>query len=239
MLYLYQWIKNNEEILGENINILKSGKSKKGDLIQVKVIPSDGKANGEPFQSDPVRILNSPPVIQQVRIEPKMAYANDRLKAYIRGNDVDGDSIDYTFQWVKNGVVLTEEKTEVLEKGRFKKGDSIAVTVTPDDRESQGISRRSEAITIQNSPPMIVSSPPTSVKGNDYIYQIQAYDPDNDPISFSLKSAPRGMEIDKETGLIRWNIQRNDRGSHSIEVEVADQEGARAVQRFVFNLEIK
>ncbi len=239
VIYHYQWMKNNEEISGANMNILKSGNFKKGDLIQVKVVPSDGKTAGEPFLSDPVKILNSPPMLHEVVIEPKMAYANDRLKISTKSDDIDGDSIYYTFQWVKNGVILTEEKTDVLEKGGFKKGDSIAVTVTPDDSESHGTSKKSEPIIILNSPPVIISSPPTSIEGNDYTYQVKAYDPDNDPISFALKSAPKGMEIDKETALIRWAIQTKDRGTHSIEIEASDKEGGKSFQRFVLNVEFR
>jgi hypothetical protein len=239
LTYRYQWIKNDKEIPGENKESLKSENFKKGDFIRVKVVPSDGEAVGEPFLSGPVKILNSPPVIQEVRIEPKMAYANDHLKVHVKSNDIDRDFIYYTYQWEKNGAVLTEEKGEVLERGRFKKGDSISVTVTPDDRESQGISKKSEPITILNSPPIIVSSPPTSVEGNDYIYQVKAYDPDNEPISFALKSGPKGMEIDKDTGLIRWAIRSQDRGTHSIEIEASDKEGAKSFQRFVLNIEIR
>jgi hypothetical protein len=239
LTYRYQWIKNDKEIPGENKESLKSENFKKGDFIRVKVVPSDGEAVREPFLSGPVKILNSPPVIQEVRIEPKMAYANDPLKVHVKSNDIDRDFIYYTYQWEKNGAVLTEEKGEVLERGRFKKGDSISVTVTPDDRESQGISKKSEPITILNSPPIIVSSPPTSVEGNDYIYQVKAYDPDNEPISFALKSGPKGMEIDKDTGLIRWAIRSQDRGTHSIEIEASDKEGAKSFQRFVLNIEIR
>lgn len=237
--YRYQWMKNNEEIPGENKNILKGGNFIKGDLVQANVIPSDGQIEGKPFLSAPVRILNSPPVIQEVRIEPKMAYASDSLRVNIRSYDVDGDSIDYTYQWEKNGAVLSEERSEVLEGGRFIRGDSIAVTVTPDDRESQGSPKRSEPITIFNSPPVIVSSPPTSMQGNDYTYQVKASDPDNDPIFFSLRSAPTGMKIDKETGLIQWTIQAKDKGTHSIEVEASDKEGAKSFQRFSLNVEIR
>ena len=236
--YHYQWVKNDEEISDENKNILKSGNFRKGDLIRVKVTPSDGKTEGTAFLSDPVKILNSPPVIQELWIEPKMVYANDPIRVHIKSNDFDGDSIYYTYRWEKNGVVLTEERAVVLEVGRFKKGDLITVTVTPDDRESQGPSMRSQPIMILNSPPVIVSSPPTSVKENDYIYQVKAYDPDNDPISFALKSGPKGMEIDKDTGLIRWAIRGQDRGTHSIEIEASDKEGARSFQRFALNVEI-
>jgi hypothetical protein len=237
--YHYQWVKNDEEILAENKNILEIVNFRKGDLIRVKVTPSDGKKEGGTFLSDPVRILNSPPKIQELWIEPKMVYANDPIRVHVKGHDPDGDSIYYTYQWEKNGAVLTEEKGEVLEKGRFKKGDSITVIVTPDDGEASGKPKKSEAMIIANSPPIIISSPPTSVEGNDYIYQVKAYDPDNDPIFFALKSAPKGMEIDKETGLVRWAIRGQDSGTHSIEIEASDKEGAKSFQRFVLNIEIR
>ncbi len=237
--YAYQWVKDEEEILEENKNILGSEHLRRGDMIQVKVTPSDGKAEGTPFLSPPVKILNSQPVIEEVWIEPKIAYASDRLRALVKGVDRDGDSINYTYQWTKNGALLAEENTDLLEKGRFKRGDTIAVMITPDDRENQGVSKKSQPITIVNSPPIIVSSPPTSIEGSDYVYQVKAHDPDNDPVSFAIKSAPKGMEIDKETGLIRWIIQWKDRGAHSIEIETSDPDGGKSSQRFVLNVEVR
>jgi hypothetical protein len=72
--------------------------------------------------------------------------------------------------------------------------------VTPNDVESADTSRKSEPVTIANGPPIITSSPPHKTNGNTYTYQVAANDPDNDPIIFTLKTAPQGMEIDKETG---------------------------------------
>jgi hypothetical protein len=46
------------------------------------------------------------------------------------------------------------------------------------------------------------------------------------------------MEIDQEKGLVRWTIQPKDKGTHSIEIEASDQEGAKSFQRFVLNVEI-
>lgn len=66
----YQWIKNDQEIAGENQSSLKADRFQKGDLIQVRVIPSDGKAEGPSYLSPSVKILNSPPVIQEVWIDP-------------------------------------------------------------------------------------------------------------------------------------------------------------------------
>ena len=237
--YRYQWIRNGEEIVGENKSILKSGNFRKGDLIQVKVTPSNGKVDGKPFLSDPVKILNSPPMIEEVRIEPKMAFSRDNLRVYVKSFDADGDFVYYTHQWEKNGVVLNEERTEILERTRFKKGDSIRVTVTADDREIPGSPKKSEPVIISNSSPIIISSPPTSTEGTTYLYKVKASDPDNDPIVFNLKSAPKGMEMDKNTGFIRWEIRPEDRGSHLIVIEASDNEGAKSVQQYTLTIEFK
>lgn len=235
----YQWLINEEEIAGENKDILKSEKFKKRDIIRVKVIPSDGKDEGPPFFSEPIKVLNSPPVIKEVQIEPKEAYITNDLKVIVKNSDPDGDSVYYSYQWEKNGVPIPEEKDEVLKNGRFQKGDSIVVTVTPDDQESFGKSVKSNPIIILNSPPQIISSPPTSTKGEKYLYQVKVNDPDGDLVTYSLKSGPKGMEIDKETGLIQWEINKEDRGNHTVEIEVSDDEGAKSIQKYTFSIDIK
>jgi hypothetical protein len=239
LTYRYQWIKNDNEISGENRETLKSGNFRKGDLIQVKVIPSDGRTVGEAFLSGPVKISNTPPVVEEVHIEPKLPYANSDLKAVVKSTDSDGDSIRYLHKWEKKGIVLSEEDIGILEANRFKKGDSVTVTVIPNDGETSGKPKKSEAILIQNSPPIIFSSPPTHLNGNTYIYQVKAEDPDNEPIIFALKRAPKGMEIDKETGLIRWEIRKEDQGVQSIEIEVSDSKGTKSFQKYTLTIEMR
>lgn len=237
--YRYQWIKNGEEIVGENQSSLKGGNFRKGDLIRVRVTPSDRKVTGTPFLSPPVKIHDSPPVVQEVWIEPKVAYVTDSLKAAVKSSDQDGDFIYYNYQWEKKGLILSDERGETLEKGRFKKGDSIAIAVTPDDREALGTPKRSELLIITNSPPQIVSSPPTSVEKMTYNYQVKVNEADNDPITFTLKSGPRGMGIDKKTGLIRWEMRKEDKGTYPVEIEVSDNEGAKSTQRYTLTIDFK
>lgn len=237
--YQCQWMKNDDDLATEKKEILKSVNFRKGDIIRVRVTPSDGKVDGKPFLSPPVKILNSPPVIQEIGIEPQIAYANGPLRVHLKSFDADGDFIYYTYQWEKNGVALTEETREVLEQGRFKKGDSISVTVIPDDREAKGLPKKSASIVILNSPPIITSAPSTAVEGMTYHYQVKADDPDRDPILFVVKAGPKGMTIDKETGLIRWEIRKEDRGTHSIEVEASDNSGGRSIQRYTLTVEYR
>jgi hypothetical protein len=239
MTYQYQWIRNDEDLVGEKKEVLKAVNLRKGDLIRVRVTPADGKAEGKPFLSEPVRILNSPPVIEEVRIEPKIAYADDLLKAQVKGFDADGDFIQYTYRWERNGAPLSEGGGESLKPGQLKKGDSVFVVATPDDRETNGLPKKSEPVVIANSPPMITSAPSTRVDGTAYLYQVKAHDSDGDPIQFALKAGPKGMTIDKETGLIRWEIRKDDKGTYPIEVEASDNEGAKSVQRYTLTVDFR
>jgi len=239
IIYRYQWIKNDEDIVGENKNTYKPEDLKKGDIVQVRIIPSDGKEEGKPFLSAPVKILNAPPVIEEVWIEPKMPTAKENLRAFEKSVDADGDPIYFTYQWEKNGVVSLDERKEILEQGRFKKGDTITVTMVPDDREIIGVPKKSAPVTILNSAPIIGSSPPFSIDGTKYIYQVKASDPDDDTVTFSLKSGPKGMKIDQKIGLIQWEIQKEDKGTHPIEIEVRDNEGAASFQRYTLVVEVR
>jgi len=239
MTYEVQWMVNDREIHTGDGSLLKRGNFKKGDSIQVKVTPSDGKTQGKPFLSLVVRIRNSVPVIEKVWIEPKVVHAQDQLKVVVESSDKDKDFIYYTYQWEKNGTALTEEKGETLESRQFKKGDSLSVVVVADDREAVGTPKRSDPVVVSNSPPVITSSPPTSLKGNAYFYQVKAEDPDLDPVSFSLKSAPKGMVIDQRTGLLRWEIQKENEGTQVLEIEASDPDGAKSLQHYTLAVEFR
>jgi hypothetical protein len=237
--YDYVWMKNDAEIAGAKTSILASGNFRKGDFISIKVTPSDGKADGKPFLSPSVKILNSPPVIQKVWIEPNVAHTTDELKVRVESFDRDGDSVYFMYKWEKNGVVLSEVSGDTLEQGEVKKGDSVVVVVTPDDRAVLGEPRKSSPVVIVNSPPLILSSPPPSLKGNIYLYPVKAEDPDKDPVTFTLRAGPKGMELNPTTGLLRWEIRKEDEGTHGIEIEASDPEGAKSLQQYTLSVKFK
>ena len=86
---------------------------------------------------------------------------------------------------------------------------------------------------------MVTSSPPSRVEGNTYLYPVKARDPDNDPVTFVLKTGPQGMMIDKNSGLVRWEIRKENKGTHSVEIEASDSDGARSLQRYTLTVDFK
>tara|TARA_R110001599_G_scaffold233082_1_gene432254 strand:- start:3510 stop:8678 length:5169 start_codon:yes stop_codon:yes gene_type:complete len=84
-----------------------------------------------------------------------------------------------------------------------------------------------------NNPPVITSVPPaTSSVGNLYTYTVQAQDIENDPLTYTLSSAPVGMAIDANQGVINWTPSSNQEGVHTINVVVSDSQGNTASQGF-------
>ena len=84
-----------------------------------------------------------------------------------------------------------------------------------------------------NQPPLITSAPPIAAKTDTaYLYQVRAFDPNNDPLTFALVAAPAGMSIDGSTGLLQWTPTSRQAGDHAVTVRVQDTGGLVATQHF-------
>ncbi|AFY70885.1 RHS repeat-associated core domain protein [Thalassoporum mexicanum PCC 7367] len=77
-----------------------------------------------------------------------------------------------------------------------------------------------------NNAPIIISEPQTDgFTATGYVQRIEAIDPDDDALSFTLTEAPTGMAIDPETGWISWTTKPENAGAHDISVMVDDGRG--------------
>jgi len=230
--YVYQWRKNGGEIMGETESTLESNCFFKGDTIEVRVMPYKGELIGKFKRSKPVVILNSPPVVKSASIEPSPAYANNDLKVKVDAFDADGDYIRYTYQWKKGNRELQGETGLTLSSSYFKKGDKISYWASATDGESEEKQFYSGTTLIHNSPPSIVSQSSGKVTGGSlYEYKVVAEDADGDALTYKLSSAPEGMTINVSTGMIKWNIAREQRDvNYEFKVIVIDAEGAVAIQ---------
>jgi hypothetical protein len=82
-----------------------------------------------------------------------------------------------------------------------------------------------------NRPPQIISAPIISASTNNlYTYQVQAVDPNNDPLSFAV-TGPAGMTINN-TGLISWTPAPDQTGSIPVVIQVSDGRGGIAQQPY-------
>jgi translation initiation factor IF-1 len=233
--FRYQWLANGRPIGGEAGPTLNPRELRRGDKVTVEVTPLDGKMEGPRFQSDEVVVGNSLPVVNQVVLEPSVLRAGDRVVAKVEGEDLDHDEIRYTFRWWRNQAVVSEGEQNTLETTGFARGDMIVVEATPHD-SGKGKPRLSEPVTISNGAPKITSIPAGAFGQGRYEYLVTGSDPDGDPLTFSLQSAPPGMTIDSKTGRIEWRIAADAQGSHRARVVVEDGHGGQAFQEFELHL---
>jgi hypothetical protein len=66
--------------------------------------------------------------------------------------------------------------------------------------------------------------------GSMYSYNLTGYDPDYDPIYWSLVSGPWGMSIDPNWGTLRWLPDVTQVGNQTVTVKLTDPYGGSVTQ---------
>lgn len=87
-----------------------------------------------------------------------------------------------------------------------------------------------------NNAPVITSKPrEVAVLNRPYVYQVNAFDVNGDPLTFTLNAPPSGLTVN-EVGLIIWTPTAQQFGSNSISLQVSDGRGGTAVQNFAIQV---
>ncbi|MGB9734905.1 MAG: putative Ig domain-containing protein [bacterium] len=212
---------------------------KKGDNITAVVSYLNDRGKHEEIVTPAIVVKDSPPVITSITLEPQSPTIASTVYARVKTFDPDGDQVSLRYQWYVNGSPVNNDSGDSFSCSSYRHGDLISVVATPSDGEETGVSVASNSIYIQDSPPVIVSTPPTSITGSTFYYKVEATDLDNDPLSYRLESAPPGMTIDKD-GNISWDVKNAPLSSAvPVKVVVDDGYGGKASQTFTLNIEKK
>jgi hypothetical protein len=226
-----QWLLNGEPTDWTTERIKIPG-LRKGALLSCRLIPNDGKEDGKVYETEPVRIINSPPVIKDIGISPVNPGTKDDIKASAEVYDPDDDPVEVEYKWYINNKVVPDVKGDTLPSSYTKKGDIVVVSATPFDGEARGREYLSNPVVVQNSPPVITSNPPSTLEGGRFVYKVEATDPDGDKITFTLKEGPPEASITEDGLLV---IQPVPPGEIYVKIEVSDESGATSYQEFRFS----
>ncbi|MEW8690111.1 MAG: putative Ig domain-containing protein, partial [Candidatus Thiodiazotropha endolucinida] len=100
------------------------------------------------------------------------------------------DGVSGLVEWIPDNQQLGDNLIEVMVADAGGLSDTQSFTIV---------------VTGLNVAPIITSAPViTATESAVYHYDVEAVDSDGDPISYALLSAPSGMAIDPQTGLISW-----------------------------------
>lgn len=213
-----KWYVNDVAVAGgKAMNEFSSPSLKNGDTVRAVAT-----LNGNEVSSNVVTIRNAPPEVASA----KFVEENGILSVDATGTDADGDDVTLSYQWTVNGEAAGEGRQ--LSRP-IKKDDKVVVTITPYDGAAYGrpaVLQRG----VSNAPPVITANKSSRFNGSVYTYQVNAHDPDGDTLTYALKSAPAGMTIDPSTGLVRWTIPEDFKGTTTFTVFVTDGNGGEASQ---------
>jgi choice-of-anchor C domain-containing protein len=150
--------------------------------------------------------------------------------------NADGTTLTYRLDTQLEGMSL-DETTGVLTwtPTDSQLGEQL-VTVAVIDAETGDETSRDFNFTVvanaPNSPPTITSTPRQRVRiGDNYLYTVDATDPNNDPLTYVLETAPFGMRIGVD-GRIFWQPTSADAGINAISIVVSDSRGGEVKQEY-------
>ncbi len=207
--YTYSWTVDGSDA-GSTADGVDGFYFDKGQAVACTVIPNDGEMDGDPATSASLTVGNTAPVATGVDISSgASAYEADTLEAgNLAYTDDDGDSVTWNYSWSVDGTLVISGPTDTALTGLyFSKGQSVTVTVTPNDGTDNGSSFTSVATTILNSLPrvdsLILHNDSPAV--NDSIGTSETTsDDDGDDVSVTWSWAVNGTTLPGETdpGLI-------------------------------------
>jgi hypothetical protein len=186
-------------------------------------------------------VIDSQPNRPPVFVSNPVVYGNlnTEYRYDADATDADNDNLTYSVINAPNGLVINQN-TGVVTFTPTVSG-ATEITLQVDDGKG-GIATQVYALLVleeetDNYAPVIISEPILKAStSQNYVYDVNAIDPDEDNLTYSLVNAPQGMSIDNLTGEILWNTAGKTVGNYDISVKVTDNRGGVDTQEFVIAL---
>ena len=155
--YDFTWTLDGQVVPGATLGQFWSAEFKPGNWIGCTATPVDDDGSGGTMGAAPVQIVNTPPSLEAVVVEPVDATTDSTLTCSPSGwSDAEGDPETYEVAWLVDGV-----KVDILEftlaPDSFESGDEVVCKVTPVDPFTVGPAVYSAPLVIGNSAPSLAT----------------------------------------------------------------------------------
>jgi len=203
--YRIDWLVDGVPI-GVSGESLPGEKLRKGALVGVRVVASDGELDG-PAALALARVADTAPGPVEIALEQKAPHRGEpiRVKVTKPATDVDEDPITYEYRWsVAGNPANLPAATAELPTGVFVKHHKVRVEVNATDGELSGPSASAE-VTVVNSPPTapkveILPETPRKGDGLRAVITAAAEDADQDPLTYRFSWKKNGQAFTGTTG---------------------------------------
>ncbi|MDH3601780.1 MAG: putative Ig domain-containing protein, partial [Candidatus Tectomicrobia bacterium] len=144
--------------------------------------------------------------------------------------DADGDALTYALLTAPPGMTIDAD-TGLITWAQLASGDHLVTVQVEDELGASDTQVYSLTITVPNLAPTIASAPVVeAIVGQLYQYQVSAVDPNDDPVTYRLETAPAGMTMEPQTGLLTWEPDAAE--PVMVVIRVEDPYGAHARQSY-------
>jgi len=209
---------------------LKAGVAKKGQKVEVRVVPSDGKDVG-PSTGDLVVIGDRVPLSPKVSLVPAAPKVTEDVRVVVgqAATDPDGDTITLVHHFFVNGArVDLDEGATTLPARRFRAGDRIEVAVWALADGLFSAPARAEAVAVPTPPPAptVAIEPSLPLPGEPLRVRIvsQAPDVDGADIRYEAKWTNGSRAVDSGMpGVAAATTKKGERWR--VEVTAVDDSG--------------
>lgn len=227
----FEWEVGGKKIASGGSSIIVP-QLKRGESVRVTVVATNEYGSSSP-RSLTAGVENQRPRITKLGLRQGESVDDGQYWVVeVEGSDPDGDELTYTYSWMVNGR-RSGEGADRFPTSKLKRGDEVHAEVIASDGRDESDIASTGTVSIENSAPDIVSTPPRLDSNGRFDYQVKAQDADGDrSLRYELVSAPIGMKMDDLSGRVTWKPTPEQAGQHRVEIAVEDRRGGRSSQVF-------
>jgi hypothetical protein len=194
LTYAWSWSRDGATVSDLTTPTVPADQTAKGELWTVSVVASRD-TEVSPAATAQITIVNAAPVAT-VTLAPEAPTAQDAIVATPVAVDDDGDTITWSYRWTANGSP-TGVTGDTVNAGQATKGQTWAVTATPNDGEVDG-NAATDSVVVGNSTPVvsaitITPNAPTTV--SNLSARATGVDADGDSLTYTWSWARNGTPI--------------------------------------------
>lgn len=198
----------------------------------IQITVSDAESSVEQRFLLTVEDVNRAPVFIEPDALDLQLVENQAWQFTPKVSDPDGDEIALRLGGAPEGMML--ENGILTWQPSFTQAGEYRVDVIANDGKDDTILTLYLQVENVNRLPEITSEPVVSVnEGDEYRYNVRAYDPDETPLTYRLIRGPEGMEMQGRH--LHWKPDYGMAGEYSILIAVSDGE-AEVDQEFVLEV---
>ena len=169
---------------------------------------------------------NQAPVL--TKPDNQFSVEGDVISLQVVASDGDGDTLAYSATGLPTGLAVDPETgliSGTIAAGA-RTGSPFNAQVTVTDGTETANETFFWTVTLSNHAPVLTNPPDQhSVEGDIVSFQIEATDPDDNPLSYTATNLPPGLAIDPETGLISGTVSAGASAGSQYNVNVVASDG--------------